>query len=271
MTNPYTDTIILAGDCKQTLKAIRSETVDLIVSSPPYGNQKRYGTTREKKQPLQDYLAEMRPVLTELYRVLKNTSSLCWQVGNRFQRNGEIVPLDIPYYQLFKELGFALRNRIVWTFQHGLTGTKRLSGRYECVLWFSKSDDYVFCVDQIRVPQIYLAKKHSKGLNYGLLSSHPMGQNPGDYWDLGLIEQDWEELVWNVPNVKSRHVETTSHPCQFPTELIQRLIVALTNEGDCILDPLGGAGTSAVAALTLNRKAILCEMNPATSRSPKSG
>ncbi len=255
------NTMILAGDCKQTLAAIRSESIDLIVSSPPYGMQRKYGSTREKRQSLQDYLEDMHPILNELCRVLKSTGSLCWQVGNHV-RDGEVIPLDIPFHGLFKQLGFVLRNRVIWTFAHGLNSTKRFSGRYECVLWFSKSDAYTFHLDPVRVPQKYPGKKHFKGLNYGLPSSNPRGKNPSDYWDIGLIEQDWQDLVWDVPNVKNRHVEKTSHPCQFPIELVQRLVLALTNEGDTVLDPFGGVGSSAIAALILNRRAVLCEIEP---------
>jgi len=230
MTTSLINAIILPGDCKQTLKAIRSDSVDLVVSSPPYGMQRKYGDTREKNQPLEDYLSDMQPILSELYRILKHTGSLCWQVGNHVE-DGEILPLDIPFHRLFKQLGFALRNRIIWRFEHGLAASKRLSGRYETILWFTKSDNYVFNLDPIRVPQKYPGKKHFKGLNYGLPSSNPHGKNPSDYWDLGLIEQDWEELVWNIPNVKNRHVEKTTHPCQFPTELVHRLVLALTTRG----------------------------------------
>ena len=233
--------IILTGDCKETLKSVRSESIDLIVSSPPYGLDKQYGNTSEKRQSLEDYLTDMRPTLIELCRILKTTGSLCWQVGNHVQ-DGEIVPLDSHFYHLFKELGLSLRNRIIWRFEHGLHSSKRLSGRYEIILWFSKSDDYLFCLDQIRVPQKYAGKKHFKGLNHGLPSSNPLGKNPSDYWDIGLIEEDWQELVWNVPNVKNNHVEKTIHPCQFPVELVQRLILALTNEGHTVLRSLRRRG-----------------------------
>ena len=259
--SPLNDFIILAGDCKQTLQSIRSDSVDLIVSSPPYGMQRKYGDTREKTQSLEGYLEDMLPVLNELYRILKSTGSLCWQVGNCVQ-GGEIFPLDIRFYGLFKQFGLSLRNRIVWRFEAGLHASKRFSGRYETILWFSKSDDYVFCLDNIRVPQKYPGKKHFKGLNHGLPSSNPLGKNPSDYWDIGLIEEDWQEQVWNIPNVKNNHVEKTIHPCQFPVELVQRLILALTTEKDTVLDPFGGVGSSAIAALTLNRKAILCEIEP---------
>lgn len=262
MTTSLINAIILPGDCKQTLKAIRSESVDLIVSSPPYGMQRKYGANREKQQSLEEYLTGMRPVLDELYRILKSTGSLCWQVGNHVEGN-EIFPLDIHFYNALKQHnGLRLRNRIIWRFEHGLAASKRLSGRYETILWFTKSDNYVFDLDSIRVPQKYPGKTHFKGLNYGLPSSNPLGKNPSDYWDLGLIEQDWEELVWNVPNVKNNHVEKTCHPCQFPVELVQRLVLALTNEGDTVLDPFGGVGSSAIAALTLNRKSVLCEIEP---------
>ena len=79
------------------------------------------------------------------------------------------------------------------------------------------------------------------------------------YWS---DREDWQEQVWNIPNVKNNHVEKTIHPCQFPIELVQRLILALTTEKDTVLDPFGGVGSSAIAALTLNRKAILCEIEP---------
>jgi len=257
------DCIILLGDCRRTLAAIRSDSIDLVVSSPPYGNQKTYGTTLETSQSLEDYLADMRPILTELCRVLKSTGSLCWQVGNHIE-DEEVFPLDIHFYNALKQQnsGLKLRNRIVWRFEHGKHASKRFSGRYETILWFTKSDSYTFHLDPVRVPSKYPGKKHFKGLNYGLPSGNPLGKNPSDYWDLGLIEQDWQELVWNIPNVKNRHVEKTTHPCQFPTELVQRLVLALTNEGDTILDPFGGVGSSAIAALTLNRKAILCEIEP---------
>src|SRR5208337_660682 len=82
MRSSLENSIILAGDCKQTPKAIRSESVDLVVSSPPYGMQRKYGDTLKKRQSLEDYLSDMHPILNELCRILKETGSLCWQVGN---------------------------------------------------------------------------------------------------------------------------------------------------------------------------------------------
>ena len=161
--------------------------------------------------------------------------------------NGEIVPLDMAMYPLFQKHGLKLRNRIIWHFGHGLHSTRRLSGRYEVILWFTKSDDYVFNLDPIRVPAKYPGKKHFKGPNKGKLSGNPLGKNPTD--------------VWEIPNVKSNHVEKTEHPCQFPVELIERLVLALTSPGDRVLDPYLGVGSTILAAEKHGRRGYGCDVD----------
>ncbi|MEO0250535.1 MAG: site-specific DNA-methyltransferase, partial [candidate division WOR-3 bacterium] len=183
-----------------------------------------------------------------------------WQVGN-FVEDGEVYPLDILYYPIFKRLGMKLRNRIIWKFGHGLHASKRFSGRYETILWFTKSDRYVFNLDAVRIPAKYPGKRHYKGPNRGKPSGHPLGKNPSDVWE--IVVRDWEELVWDVPNVKSNHPEKTIHPCQFPIELVERCVLALTNEGDWVFDPYMGVGSALIAALMHNRRAMGCEKEAA--------
>lgn len=113
-------------------------------------------------------------------------------------------------------------------------------------MWFSKSEEYTFNLDAVRVPQKYPGKKYFKGPRRGELSGNPLGKNPSD--------------VWDIPNVKSNHVEKTEHPCQFPVELIERLVLSMTDPGDWVLDPFLGTGTSAIAALIHDRKAIGAEI-----------
>jgi adenine-specific DNA-methyltransferase len=162
--------------------------------------------------------------------------------------------LDIYFYPIFKRLGLKLRNRIVWHFDHGLHASRRLSGRYETLLWFTKSDEYVFNLDPVRVPSKYPGKRHFKGDKKGQPSGNPLGKNPSDFWE--TLEQDWESLVWEIPNVKANHCEKTAHPCQFPVELIERCVLALTNSEDWVLDPFAGAGSSLIAAAKHQRKAL---------------
>jgi hypothetical protein len=134
-------------------------------------------------------------------------------VGNYISK-GEVFPLDVFYYSIFKNHGLKLRNRIIWHFGHGLHSSKRFSGRYETILWFTKSDTYTFNLDSVRVKSKYPSKRHFKGPKKGEYSSNPKGKNPSDIWEIVL--RDWENEIWNIPNVKANHVEKTEHPCQYP-------------------------------------------------------
>lgn len=249
MFNEKKKIILHLGDTLTFLKTIPSNTVSLAISSPPYNLGKAY----EKKVTIEEYLSYQKPVIAELVRILRDDGSICWEVGN-FVNKAEVFPLDVYYYPLFKERGLKLRNRIIWHFGHGLHAAKRFSGRYETLLWFTKTDSYVFNLDKVRVPHKYPGKRHFKGKRKGLPSCNPLGKNPSDIWS--IIEDDWDRQIWDIPNVKSNHPEKTIHPCQFPVELVERCVLALTNENDWVLDPYCGVGTALIAAVRNNRKAI---------------
>jgi DNA modification methylase len=249
---PNADAVIAQGDCLQTLRKLPSDLAKLVITSPPYNLGKAY----EKATDLDLYLTALAPIVDEISRVLSAQGSLCWQVGNYVEK-GEVFPLDIFYYRLFKERGFKLRNRIIWHFEHGLHASKRFSGRYETLLWFTKSDEYTFNLDPVRVPSKYPGKTHFKGEKKGRPSGNPLGKNPSDIWK--IITRDFETALWNIPNVKANHPEKTVHPCQFPIELVERCILAFTNEGDWVLDPFSGVGSALLAALKNGRRAFGCE------------
>jgi len=251
--DPDAEIILFKGDVADLLDNIPDNSINLIVSSPPYNLGKSY----ETRQSVQIYLSHQAKIIKELIRVLSPSGSLCWQVGN-FVDKGEIFPLDILYYPIFKELGLKLRNRIVWRFGHGLHASQRFSGRYETILWFSKTNDYYFNLDGVRIPAKYPGKRYYKGPKKGQISGNPLGVNPTDTWEVNIL-QDWETLWWDVPNVKFNHPEKTLHPCQFPVELIQRLVLALTKKGDWVFDPYAGAGSSMIAALMHERRAMGAE------------
>lgn len=223
------------------MKKLPDACVQLIVTSPPYNMGKAY----ESKSTMEVYLNAQKKVITECTRLLHPRGSLCWQVGNHVQ-GGEVFPLDLLLYPIFKQHGLRLRNRIVWHFEHGLHCSKRLSGRYETIMWFTKSDDYIFNLDPIRVPSKYPGKKYFKGPRKGEISGNPLGKNPSD--------------VWIFPNVKNNHVEKTIHPCQFPVELVERLVISLSKEGDRVFDPYMGVGTTPVAAEMHRRIGYGCDI-----------
>src|SRR3990172_7274313 len=235
--SPEATATLYAGDCRDLLRQIPPSSAQLIVTSPPYNIGKKY----EQKKALEDYLREQDEVIGLCIDRLAEGGSICWEVGNHIAAPNEIVPLDIALYPLFISRGLKLRNRIVWHFEHGLHCSRRLSGRYETILWFTKGDNYTFNLDPIRVPQKYPGKKAFKGPRAGQYTCNPLGKNPGD--------------VWVIPNVKHNHVEKTNHPCQFPVELVERLVLALTSEGDLVIDPYIGVGSTAVAAVKHGRRA----------------
>ena len=226
---------LINDDRMKLLKNLKNNSVQLIVTSPPYNIGKSY----EKKESLDIYLNEQEKTLKECYRILKKKGSLCWQVGSYFEKT-ELFPLDIYIYEICKKLGFKMRNRIIWHFEHGLHSNKKFSGRYETILWFTKSNNYYFNFDKIRVPQKYPGKVGYTGKNKGKYTGNKKGKNPSD--------------VWIFPNVKSNHREKTIHPCQFPIELAERLILSMSKTNDLVVDPYSGVGTTLVAALKNKRK-----------------
>jgi DNA modification methylase len=239
------DVVLYRGDARELLKTIPRGSVQLIVTSPPYNLGKEY----EQRVVLEKYKEQQREIINMCIPLLRKSGSICWQVGNYISPSSEVVPLDIMLYDVFKSNGLVLRNRIVWHFGHGLHSSRRLSGRYETVLWFTQDNaEYYFDLDSVRVPQKYPGKRHFKGPNVGKYSGNPLGKSPSD--------------VWDIPNVKANHVEKTTHPCQFPIGLVQRLVRSLSRKGDWVLDPFLGTGTTACAAIIEGRKAIGAEIKP---------
>ena len=230
---------IYHGDCREILPLM--EPVDLVVTSPPYNVGKEY----ERRASADDYIAIQSDVINNIVPIVRDTGSICWQVGNAVT-DGAIMPIDLLIWPEFQRHNLMLRNRIAWTFGHGLHCSRRFSGRHESILWMTKTDDYTFNLDEVRVPSLYPEKRHYKGPRKGQLSGHPLGKNPSD--------------VWSIPNVKHNHPEKSTHPCQFPEELAARLIRALSEPENVVLDPFMGSGTTLRAAKDLGRRAIGIEI-----------
>ncbi|MFQ5910878.1 MAG: DNA-methyltransferase [Thermoplasmata archaeon] len=243
------DITLVCNDVLEGLSSISDGTASLVLSSPPYNLGKPYEHVRD----FQAYLEWQQEVIAECVRVLNTNGSICWQVGN-YVEDGEIFPLDIYLYHRFKQCDLKLRNRIIWHFGHGLHAKKRFSGRHETILWFTKGDEYTFNLDEVRVPQKYPGKRGYKGPRKGEPTANPNGKNPSDVWE--ILCRDWERGIWRIPNVKANHVEKTIHPSQFPIELAERIVLALTEEGDVVLDPFVGVGSSLIAAALHRRRSI---------------
>jgi len=234
--------VLHAGDSIDLLRSLPNDSVHLTLTSPPYCMGKEY----EDTDKIEDFIEAHRLILPEIHRVTAPGGSICWQVGYHV-KNGVLMPLDFLVHNIMQSFpDLALRNRVVWTYGHGLHCSDRLSGRHEMILWYTKSDNYTFNLDNIRVPQKYPGKRHYKGPQKGKLSGNPLGKNPSD--------------VWDIPNVKANHVEKTIHPCQFPVALAMQLVRAFTNPNNLVLDPFMGSGTTGVAALLEGRRFVGAEL-----------
>lgn len=242
------DITLYNGDCLELLKQLPDESVDLAVTSPPYCMGKAY---EDPKDDLRTFFDKHTELLPEIYRVLKEGGSMCWQVGYHV-KNNQVSPLDFLVHEVIKSHpnkeianNLILRNRIIWTFGHGYNASIRFSGRHEVIMWYTKGKQFDFNLDSVRVPQKYPGKRHYKGDKKGEFSGNPLGKNPSD--------------VWEIPNVKANHVEKTEHPCQFPIAIPQRLIKALTPENGLVLDPFFGSGASGIAAALEGRRFVGAE------------
>ena len=225
------DVCLYRGDALDLLRTMPAGCAQLVVTSPPYHLSKAY--ERGRRASFADYLDGQRRVIDECVRVLRPGGSICWQVGNHVTP-GEIVPLDVVLYPLFKRHDdLVLRNRVVWHFEHGLHCTKRLSGRYEVLLWFTRGTEPRFHLDPIRVPQKYPGKRAWKG-SAGRCHQPSAGQESRRRVD--LPEREGE------PRREDRA------PCQFPIELVERVLREHRSRR-LRADPYAGVGTTACAAV----------------------
>ena len=242
--SPTADCVIRCSDWRDLLSQLPPDSLDLTVTSPPYFLGKSYDTSRD----LQDFQQEQRSLIPRVISSTRIGGNICWQVGYHVSRHAGLTPLDFLVHSIFSEFpNVKLRNRIVWAFGSGPHGRRRLSGRHEVVLWYSKGDDYYFNLDSIRMPQKYPGKRHHKGDKRGKFSGNPLGKNPGD--------------VWSIPNIKAASVEKTVHPCQFPIGLVQGLVMALSPPRGLVLDPYLGSGSTAIAAVLEQRRFVGAEID----------
>lgn len=218
---------IVLGDCINELKSIRSNSVDLIIADPPYNVGKDYGN-KSDKQDFDEYLEFSKKWLSECYRILKKEGTIYVFIGFRY--------ISYLYQIMEKDLGMNFINWISWHYTQGIGKTKGFSPRHDDILMFSKSANYKFNLDDIRVPQKFYRKVNNM-----------RGANPGD--------------VWAVSHIHFCQKERQPHPTQKPEAIIERMVLASSDERDLVVDPFCGSGTTLRVCQQLNRKAIGIELN----------
>lgn len=218
---------VIQGNCIDELKSINDCSIDLIVADPPYNVGKDYGNGSDKQQ-FDNYISFTKQWLRECHRVLKEDGTIYVFVGFRF--------ISYLYQILENELKMNFVNWISWHYTQGIGKTKGFSPRHDDILMFSKSEKYVFNLDDIRIPQKYYRRINNM-----------RGANPGD--------------VWEVSHIHYCQKNRQPHPTQKPEALIERMVLASSNENDTVLDPFSGSGTTLRVCQQLNRNAIGIELN----------
>ena len=218
---------LIVGDALAVLPQIPAASVHLVCTDPPYNLGKDYGAVEDKKD-WDEYEQFARAWLTECARILRADGSLYVFMGVRF-----IAKL----YLILEEMGFLFNGWITWHYTQGTGRMIGFSPRHEDILSFTKSADYTFDLDAVRIPQKYYRERNNM-----------RGANPGD--------------VWTFSHVHYSNPEREAHPTQKPEALIERIVRASSRENDIVLDPFVGSGTTARVAQALNRRYIGIDVTP---------
>lgn len=217
---------LICADSIEWMKKQNSCFVDLIIADPPYNLGKEYGNKSDKRG-IDEHNTFMAEWVSEAERILKKNGSIYVFMGFK-----HIAKL----YTILEEKGFIFQNWICWHYTQGMGKTKTFSPRHDDILVFSKSTDFKFNLDDIRVPQ-----KYYRSIN------NMRGANPGDVWEFSHIHYCQENRQ--------------KHPTQKPEGLIERIVRASSNPMDIVLDPFVGSGTTTRVCQQLNRKCIGIDIN----------
>ena len=232
------------GDALNMNEILKSESIDLVVTSPPYNIGKEY----EEVIHLDDYLDFMQQWMSKAERTLTTDGSFWLNIGFRKESDGrQYVPWEYEVYPVIRdEMNISLVQQVIWHYKAGVNCRHRFSPRKETWLYcVADLDDYIFNLDKVRVPAKYPNQKKD-----GELKVNPKGKNPGDVWDIP-----------KVTSGKGRaSPERTEHPAQYPEDVIERIIKASSNPGDVVLDPYLGSGTTMKVARDLGRSCIGIEL-----------
>ena len=229
--------VVFCVDTLEAQKLLPPGIVDLVITSPPYNIGKEY----ESVMPVDEYIEWTNRWTTETCRLIADHGALLLNIGYiSVEGKGRAVPLP---YLLWDKIPLYLNQEIVWNYSAGVACKNYLSPRNEKILWYVKDkDNYTFNLDAIRDPNV----KYPNSKRHGKPRVNTLGKNPSDVWEIAKV----------TTGAGRSSVERTAHPCQFPTDLIERLVLGFSQEGGIIFDPFVGSGTTIESCVRHNRYCI---------------
>jgi site-specific DNA-methyltransferase (adenine-specific) len=219
---------IIHGDCLEILSKVTEPFADLIFADPPFNIGYKYDKYKDEVKK-EKYIAWTKDWMTVCKKVLKPHGSFYIAIGDEYAADIKLIATD--------ELGLCMRNWIIWHYSFGQQMKNKFARSHTHIFYFVKGKDrnnFKFNSDAVRIisdrQKIYRDRR-----------ANPQGKMPDDVWD-------------EYPRICGTFEERTDFPCQMPESLLARIIRVSTDEGDWVLDPFSGSGTTAVAARKLNRK-----------------
>ena len=232
---------IYLGDCLEVMKSFPAESVDMVLTSPPYDNLRDY----------KGYTFDFEGIAKELYRVLKTGGVVVWVVGDATIKGSE-TGTSFKQALYFKEIGFNLHDTMIWQKTNPMPKikTKRYFDVFEYMFVFSKGD-YPKTFNPI------LVNCKFGGKIYNSTTKNIGGENGRTKKNFILNSQRNKNNIWEIAIAQNK----TSHPAVFPEKLAEDHILSWSNEGDIVLDPMAGSGTTLKMAKKNNRNYIGIEIS----------
>jgi DNA modification methylase len=254
--------VLYHGDNIDILRQMEDESVDLIYLDPPFFSNRTYeviwGDEAEVRSfhdrwdgGIERYVDWIEERCRELHRILTPTGSLylhCdWHAGHYLK-----VMLDDVF-----ESRKRFQNEIVWYYRGAGVSKRRWARRHDTILFYTKSDEWTFNVDDVRVEYAEATRERFKhhvgnvrrgGADFGPQKLNPKGKHPDDVWQISIL----------APSARAR----LGYPTQKPEELLEMIVLASSNEGDLVLDPFCGCGTTVAVAEKFGRNRIGIDISP---------
>ena len=244
---PWDD--VWTGDCVQLLDRVPEGSVDLAFADPPFNIGYEYDVYQDRRGK-EDYLAWTDRWFAGVRRALKPSGSFWVAIGDEYAAEFK-VRLDA--------LGLTMRNWIVWHYTFGVNCTKKFNRSHAHILYYVVDPKLcTFHADAVRVPSARMT-------TYADRRANPVGKLPDDTWVLRPQETDDhfqpDADTWSVSRVCGTFKERTGHPCQMPEGVLERIVRVATDEGDLVLDPFAGSGTTLAVAKRLRRRYLGMELS----------
>jgi DNA modification methylase len=239
---------VIKGDCLDVMGQFQDECIDMVLTSPPYDNLRNY----------KGYVFEFEAIARELFRVVKPGGVVVWVVGDA-TIDGSETGTSFKQALYFKEIGFNLHDTMIFRKRNPIPQIYKRRYNNEFEYMFILSKGLVKTHNPIMVDSLHAGLKLN-GTTYKNYSKHDQkrGKMAKPVKDQKIKGNIWEYVVGK--NLEDQ--EAKGHPAPFPCQLARDHIASWTNEGDLVLDPMCGSGTTCKAALQLGRRFIGIDISP---------